>query len=124
MRGRRPEQETPLIHVPFAGGIMKDFGKMMKQAQAMQAKMAKIQEELANKEIEATSGGGMVTVKVNGQQEVLAVTIDPEVFKDGDKEMLEDLIVAALNEARKKALELAQQEMSSLTGGLSIPGLF
>lgn len=103
---------------------MKNFGKMMKQAQEMQAKMAKIQEELANKEIEATSGGGMVTVKVNGQQEVLAVTIDPEVFKDGDKEMLEDLIVAALNEARKKALELAQQEMSALTGGLSIPGLF
>lgn len=103
---------------------MKNLGKMMKQAQEMQAKMAKIQEELANKEIEATSGGGMVTVKVNGQQEVLAVTIDPEVFSDGDKEMLEDLIVAALNEARKKALELAQQEMSAITGGLSIPGLF
>lgn len=103
---------------------MKDFGKMMKQAQEMQAKMMKIQEELARKEIEATSGGGMVTVKVNGQQEVLSVSIDPGVFSDGDKEMLEDLIVAALNEARRKALDLAKQEMSSLTGGLSIPGLF
>jgi DNA-binding YbaB/EbfC family protein len=103
---------------------MKDFGKMMKQAQEMQAKMMKIQEELARKEIEATSGGGMVTVRVNGQQEVLGVSIDPGVFSDGDKEMLEDLIVAALNEARRKALDLAKQEMSSLTGGLSIPGLF
>lgn len=115
---------SPAVPLRYQEEQMKNFGKMMKQAQEMQAKMAKIQEELAAKEIEATSGGGMVTVKVNGQQEVLAVTIDPEVFKDGDKEMLEDLIVAALNEARKKALELAQQEMSALTGGLSIPGLF
>ena len=103
---------------------MQNFGKLMKQAQQMQAKMAKMQEELAQKEIEVSSGGGMVTVKVNGQQEVLSVTIDPEVFGEGDKEMLEDLIVAALNEARRKALELAKEHMSALTGGLSIPGLF
>jgi DNA-binding YbaB/EbfC family protein len=96
----------------------------MKQAQEMQAKMAKLQEELAQKELEASSGGGMVTVKVNGQQEVLNVIIDPEVFKDGDKEMLEDLIVAAMNEARRKALELGKDEMSKLTGGLPLPGLF
>jgi DNA-binding YbaB/EbfC family protein len=103
---------------------MKNFGKMMKQAQQMQAQMMKVQEELANKEIDASSGGGMVVVKINGQQEVLSVKIDPEVFKDGDKEMLEDLIVAALNEARRKALDIAKEQMSAITGGLSLPGLF
>lgn len=103
---------------------MANIGKLMKQAQEMQAKMAKIQEELAHKEIEASSGGGMVTVKMNGQQEVLAVKIDPEVFKDGDREMLEDLVAAAVNEARRQSLELAKEEMSKLTGGLPIPGLY
>ncbi len=103
---------------------MADFGKLMKQAQQMQAKMAKLQEELANTVFEASSGGGMVTVKMNGQQEVLGITIDPEVFEEGDKEMLEDLIVAALNEARQKAADLAKEQMSGLTGGMNIPGLF
>lgn len=101
-----------------------NIGKMMKQAQQMQAKMAEIQEELARKEVEGTSGGGMVKVKMNGQQEVLSVRIDPEVFKEGDQEMLEDLVVAAVNEARKAALELAKSEMSKVTGGLPIPGMF
>jgi len=86
--------------------------------------MAKLQEELAAKEVEATSGGGMVRVKMNGQQEVLAVQIDPQVFSDGDKEMLEDLMTAAFNEARRMALDLAKNEMSKLTGGLPIPGMF
>ena len=86
--------------------------------------MAKLQEELAHKEVEASSGGGMVTVKMNGQQEVLAINIDPEVFKEGDQEMLEDLVVAAVNEARRQSLDLAKEEMSKLTGGLPIPGLF
>lgn len=103
---------------------MANFGKMMKQAQEMQAKMAKIQEELAQMEFEVSSGGGMVRVKMNGQQEVLGIQIDDEVFKDGDKEMLEDLIVAALNEARQKAAEIAQEQMSQVTGGLNIPGMF
>jgi len=103
---------------------MANFGKMMKQAQEMQAKMAKIQEELAQMEFEVSSGGGMVRVKMNGQQEVLGIQIDEEVFKDGDKEMLEDLIVAALNEARQKAAEIAQEQMSQVTGGLNIPGMF
>jgi DNA-binding YbaB/EbfC family protein len=101
-----------------------DLGKLMKQAQEMQQKMAKIQEELAHKEVEATSGGGMVRVKMNGQQEVLSVQIDPQVFADGDKEMLEDLMAAAFNEARRLALDLAKGEMSKLTGGLPLPGLF
>lgn len=103
---------------------MANIGKLMKQAQEMQQKMEKIQQELAEKEVEASSGGGMVTVKMNGQQEVLGIQIDPEVFKDGDKEMLEDLVVAAVNEARRLVLELTQQEMGKLTGGLPMPGLF
>jgi hypothetical protein len=103
---------------------MTNLGKLMKQAQEMQQKMAKLQEELAGKEVEATSGGGMVRVKMNGQQEVLSVQIDPQVFADGDKEMLEDLMAAAFNEARRMALDLAKEEMSKLTGGLPIPGLF
>ena len=103
---------------------MPNIGKLMKQAQEMQAKMAKMQEELAGKEVEGSSGGGMVMVKMNGQQEVLSVHIEAEVFKDGDKEMLEDLVVAAVNEARRQALDLAKEEMSKVTGGLPIPGLF
>ena len=103
---------------------MTNLGKLMKQAQEMQQKMAKLQEELAGKEVEATSGGGMVRVKMNGQQEVLSVQIDPQVFADGDKEMLEDLMTAAFNEARRMALDLAKEEMSKLTGGLPIPGIF
>jgi len=103
---------------------MRDFGKLMKQAKEMQAKMAKIQEELAKKKVEGSSGGGMVKVCMNGQQEVLSVTIDPEVFAEGDREMLEDLIVAALSDARRKALELTKESMADLTGGLSLPGLF
>lgn len=103
---------------------MPNFGKLMKQAQEMQAKMAKLQEELANMVFEASSGGGMVTVKINGQQEVLGLRIEEDVFKDGDKEMLEDLIVAALNEAREKAAQAAKDQMAGLTGGMNIPGLF
>ena len=101
-----------------------NIGKLMKQAQQMQTQMAKVQEELAGKEVEGSSGGGMVTVKMNGQQEVLGVLIDPEVFKEGDKEMLEDLVVAAVNEARRRALEIAKEEMAKITGGLPIPGMF
>ncbi|MFH1756331.1 MAG: YbaB/EbfC family nucleoid-associated protein [Candidatus Latescibacterota bacterium] len=103
---------------------MKNLGKMMKQAQEMQAKMTKIQEELAKEEFEVSSGGGMVTVKMNGQQEVVGIKIDAEVFKEDDKEMLEDLIVAAVSEARRKALDLTKERMSALTGGIQIPGLF
>lgn len=103
---------------------MANFGKLMKQAQEMQAKMAKLQEELAQMEFEVSSGGGMVKVRMNGQQEVLGIEIDDEVFKDGDKEMLEDLIVAAMNEARQKAMDITKEQMSSVTGGMNIPGMF
>jgi len=101
-----------------------NIGKLMKQAQQMQAKMQKLQEELAQKEVEGTSGGGMVTVKMNGQQEVLSVRIEADVFNDGDKEMLEDLIVAAFNEARRQVADMTKEEMSKITGGLPMPGMF
>ncbi len=100
---------------------MANIAKLMKQAQEMQARMQRIQEELAREEFEVSSGGGMVTVRMNGQQDVLAVRIDDEVFADGDREMLEDLIVAALNEARQRAAALAQERMAALTGGMGLP---
>ena len=95
----------------------------MKQAQEFQKKMKKIQDELKDKTVEASSGGGMVTVTANGQQEILSIKIEPEVVNPDDVEMLEDLILAAVNEAKKKAEELAKNEMKKVTGGLNIPGL-
>jgi len=103
---------------------MKDFGKLMKQAQQVQAKMAEMQEKLAKQTVETSAGGGMVTVVMNGQHEIVSITIDPEVVVPSDVEMLEDLIIAACNEARAKVDEMVRSEMSSLTGGLPIPGLF
>lgn len=97
--------------------------KIMKQAQKMQAQMAKIQEELANEQVEGSAGGGMVTVTANGQGDVVAVRIEPEVAGD-DVEMLEDLVLAAVNDALRKSKELANSRMSQLTGGLGMPGLF
>jgi hypothetical protein len=99
------------------------MGNMMKQVQQMQAKMAQMQAELENAEIEASAGGGMVKVVVSGKNEIKSIFIDPEVVNPADVEMLQDLIVAALNQAREKTQELQQQQMSSLTGGLSLPGL-
>lgn len=96
---------------------------MMKQVQQMQAKMAEMQAELENAEIEGSAGGGMVKVVVNGKNEIKSITIDPEVVDPADVEMLQDLIVAALNQAREKAQAVQQEQMSGLTGGLNIPGL-
>jgi DNA-binding YbaB/EbfC family protein len=95
----------------------------MRQAQELQAKLAKAQEELAEAIIEASSGGGAVTVTVNGQQQILSVKISPEAIDPGDVEMLEDLVLAAVNEALTKSQELAAKRMGKLTGGLNIPGL-
>ncbi len=100
------------------------MNEMLRQAQIMQKKMAKMQEEIARKEFEASAGGGMVTVKANGEQEILSITIDPTTVDPEDVEMLQDLILAATNEAIKKAKDAVQGEMSQLTGGLKIPGLF
>ncbi len=100
------------------------FGDIMKQAQQMQEQLAKLQEEAGKKTVEASAGGGMVTVVANGKQEILSVKIDPEVFSGNDRAMLEDLLVAAVNEALRKARDLMAEEMKTLTGGLQIPGLF
>ena len=97
---------------------------LMRQAQMMQRKMAKMQEDLKTRELEASAGGGMVTVRVNGDQEVLKITIDPAAVDPQDVEMLQDLVLAATNEALKKAKDMVQGEMSSITGGMKIPGLF
>ena len=102
---------------------MKNIGSIMKQAQKMQAQMAKVQEELAQKTVEASAGGGMVTVVVNGKQEVMSITIEPEVIDASDKEMLQDLVVAAVNEGLRKSQEMVSEEMKKITGGLQIPGL-
>ena len=99
------------------------MGDLLKQAQEMQSRMAKIQEELANKTVQGSAGGGMVQVSVNGQFQMTAVRIEPSVVNAAEKEMLEDLILAAVNDGMRKARELASSEMSKLTGGLKIPGL-
>ncbi len=103
--------------------MAKGMGELMKQMQAMQARMEQMQEELAEKKIEASSGGGMVKVVANGKQEILEIKIDPEVVNPDDVEMLEELILAAVNQARDKASELQMEGLSGLTGGLKIPGL-
>lgn len=102
---------------------MANFGNIIKQAQQMQAKMARLQEELAHKTVEASAGGGMVTAVVNGRNELVSLKIEKDVVNPEDVEMLQDLIVAAVNEGVRKAQEMATAEMSKLTGGLNIPGL-
>ena len=102
---------------------MKGFGNIMKEAQKLQQQMEALQAEVAQKKVEASAGGGMVTVQANGKQELLAIKIDPEVISRDDAQMLEDLVLAACNEALRKSRELVQQELGKLTGGLKIPGL-
>ena len=102
---------------------MPNMGNLLKQAQQFQAKMAKLQEELGERTVEASAGGGMVTVVANGRQEVLSIKIDPEVIHPEEAEMLQDLILAALRQAKEKAVEAQQEQMAGLTGGLNIPGL-
>jgi len=103
--------------------MAKGIGDLMKQMQAMQAKMEQMQEELAQKKVEASSGGGMVKVVANGKQEILEIKIDPEVVNPDDVAMLEELILAAVNQAKEKASEMQMEGLSGLTGGLKIPGL-
>ncbi|MFQ5588312.1 MAG: YbaB/EbfC family nucleoid-associated protein [Nitrospiria bacterium] len=102
----------------------KMFGGIMKQAQELQQRMAKMQEEAAEKTLEASSGGGMVTVVINGRQQVLSLKIDPEVVNPDDIEMLQDLVIAAVNEGVRKTQEAMAEEMKGMTGGMNIPGLF
>ncbi len=102
---------------------MKNFGDMMKQAQKLQSKMLAMQEELGNRTVTAQVGGGMVEVMANGRQEVLSLRIDPEVVNPEDTDMLQDLILAAVNEALNRSREMVAAEMAKLTGGMKIPGL-
>jgi len=103
--------------------MTRGLGNILKQAQQMHAKISELQEEMANKTVEASAGGGMVSLVMNGKQQVLSVRIDPEVVNREDVEMLQDLIVAAVNEAVRKSQELMTEEMKKITGGLSIPGI-
>lgn len=105
-------------------GLTGGMAQLMKQANQMQMKMKKAQEELAQKTYEGTSGGGAVKITVSGDNFLKAVTIDPEVLKAGDVEMLQDLIVTATNDAMKAAKDYSAQEMQKITGGMNIPGLF
>ena len=100
-----------------------DMGNLMKKAQQLQDKMVKMQEELEEKMVEASAGGGMVTVVANGKQEIMSIKIDPEVVDPDDAEMLEDLVLAAVNEALDQARQMVNAEMTKLTGGVKIPGI-
>lgn len=103
---------------------MKNMMGLMKQAQKLQSKMAEMQAEVGNRTITAQAGGGMVEAEVNGRLELVRLRIDPEVANPDDVEMLQDLILAAINEALNRAREMMAQEMAKLTGGLQIPGMF
>lgn len=103
---------------------MKNFASMMKEAQKLQSKMLEMQQELGNRTVTAQAGGGMVEVVANGRQEIVALRIDPEVVNPEDVEMLQDLVLAAVNEALNRSREMVAAEMTKLTGGLKIPGLF
>lgn len=98
--------------------------QIMRQAQKMQKKIEEAQEEAANQIVEASAGGGMVSVKVNGKQELLEISIEKDVVNPDDVEMLQDLIVAAVNEGMKKAQQVMQDKLQGITGGLNIPGMF
>ena len=106
---------------PMGGGMNMN---MIKQAQKMQQDMLKMQEEMEAKEYEATSGGGMVTARVNGKHELVSLTVNPEAVDPDDVEMLQDMVVAAVNEAMRKAEAEVSQSMAKLTGGLNLGGLF
>ncbi len=104
--------------------MAKGLGNMMKQAQQMQAKMTQVQRELETREVDATAGGGMVTARANGKQQILDLKIEKDVVDPEDIEMLQDLVLSAVNEAIKKSQDMVQEEMSKVTGGMNIPGMF
>ena len=108
----------------YPKGGAQNMNSMMKQVQKMQEDMAALQEELESKEYEVSAGGGMVSVKINGKREVLNIDIKPEIVDPDDIETLSDVIVAAVNEAIKKVDSTSETEMSKITGGINVPGLF
>jgi len=103
--------------------MAKGMGNMLKQAQKLQSKIFKLQDQLADRTVETTVGGGMVKAIANGKQELLSIKIEPEVVDPNDVQMLEDLVVAAVNDVLKKAKEMVTEEMTKLTGGFKIPGM-
>lgn len=103
---------------------MRNMNEIVRQAQIMQNKLAKLQAEAESKTFDASSGGGMVKVVVNGKQVLQSLTIDPEALKDGDVEMLQDLILSAVNEANRISRESLEREMTNLSGGIHLPGMF
>lgn len=105
-------------------GMPGNMNNMMKQVQKMQKQMEQMQEELEQREVEASAGGGAITVKVNGKKEILDIKLKPEIVDPDDIEMLQDLIIAATNEALRSAEEMMAKEMGKITGGMNIPGLF
>ena len=104
--------------------MAKGLGNIMKQAQQMQQRIARMQQELEGREVEASAGGGMVTAVVSGKMQLLSLKIEKDVVDPEDVEMLQDLVTAAVNEALKKSQEMMQQEMGKVTGGMNLPGLF
>lgn len=104
--------------------MAKGLGNIMKQAQQMQQRIARVQQELEGREVEATAGGGMVTAVVSGKMQLIDLKIEKDVVDPEDLEMLQDLVTAAVNEALKKSQEMMQQEMGKVTGGMNMPGLF
>lgn len=105
-------------------GNMGNMGGMMKQVQKMQKQMAELQAQLEEKEVEASAGGGAVVAVANGKKQIVSITIDKEVVDPDDVEMLQDLVLAAVNEALRNAEEHVSEEMAKITGGMNIPGLF
>ncbi len=101
--------------------MSKQFGQILQQAKKMQERLMKMQEEVANKTVEAQSGGGMVSCVVNGKQEVLSLKISDEIWEEKDRELLEDLVMAAINEGLNKSREMLQEEMAKVTGGMQMP---
>ncbi len=101
-----------------------NMNNLMKQAQQMQAKLATLQNELNEREVEASAGGGMVKVKVNGKQQIMSVTINPECVDPSDVATLEELVLTAMNQGIKESQDMVQQAMSKITGGMNIPGMF
>jgi DNA-binding YbaB/EbfC family protein len=102
---------------------MKGMGNLMKQAQKLQSKMLKLQEELGDRTVETSSGGGMITIVANGRQQIVSIRIEKEVIDPDDAEMLQDLILAAVNDALARSQEMVSEEMGKLTGGMNVPGL-
>jgi DNA-binding YbaB/EbfC family protein len=103
---------------------MKNMGDILRQAQVMQNKLSKLQQDMGAREFEATSGGGMVSARVSGRQDLLALVIDPKALESGDVEMLQDLVLAAVNEAMRIAKDSMEREMNALSGGIKLPGMF